>query len=84
MAAVAVVGLISSYSSAVLRSKKRGLLAATLLGSLYAYLLTLLSLEEYALLAGSCGLFIVLGATMYLTRWVDWEQIAHTEAAGPA
>ena len=75
VAAGSVIVLISGYSRAVLRSTRRGLSAAALLGGLYSYLLTLLSLERYSLLVGSVGLFVLLGATMYLTRWVDWDSM---------
>ena len=42
---------------------------------LYAYLYTLLMNEDYALLAGSIGLFLILAAIMYATRHVDWYAI---------
>ncbi|MEJ2169434.1 MAG: inner membrane CreD family protein [Desulfobacterales bacterium] len=32
----------------------------------------LLQLEDYALLMGSIGLFVVLSVVMYLTRKIDW------------
>jgi inner membrane protein len=71
-AAAGVVALVASYTKVVLRSAARGVTMAGALGLLYAYLLALLSLERYALLAGSLGLFTALAAIMYLTRWVDW------------
>ena len=42
---------------------------------LYAYLYILLQLEDYALLMGSVGLFLVLTVIMYLTRKIDWYSI---------
>jgi inner membrane protein len=39
---------------------------------LYGYLYVLLVNEDYALLIGSIGLFLILGAVMYATRNVDW------------
>lgn len=42
---------------------------------LYAYLMALLTLEEYALLAGSVGLFVVLAVIMHQTRWIDWHRL---------
>jgi len=71
-ASMSVAGLVATYSVAVLRSVGRGIVVAGVLGLLYAYLLALLSLEHYALLAGSMGLFLALAAVMYLTRWIDW------------
>jgi inner membrane protein len=43
------------------------------LGTLYGYLYVLLQLEDYALLLGSAGLFLILGLVMYLTRRIDWS-----------
>jgi inner membrane protein len=71
-AGMSVVGLVSTYTVAILRSVGRGTIVASVLGVLYAYLLALLSLEHYALLVGSIGLFFALAAVMYLTRWIDW------------
>jgi inner membrane protein len=42
------------------------------LGMLYGYLYVLLQLEDYALLLGSLGLFLILALVMYLTRRIDW------------
>jgi inner membrane protein len=35
----------------------------------------LLRLEDYALLAGSLGLFLVLAGVMYATRRMDWYSL---------
>ena len=42
------------------------------LSGLYGFLYVLLQIQDYALLVGSIGLFVVLGAVMWLTRDVDW------------
>lgn len=77
-AAAGVAGLIAAYATAVLKSAVRGAMVGGSLGLLYGYLLALLALEKYALLAGSLGLFAALGAVMYVTRWVDWDQVGRT------
>lgn len=71
----AVTVLVASYARAVLQSTLRGVGMGGAMGLLYAYLLSLLSLERYALLVGSVGLFMALGAVMYLTRWIDWDHV---------
>ncbi len=44
---------------------------------LYGFIYTILQLEDYALLMGSIGLFIVLAIIiMYLSRKIDWYAIA--------
>ena len=39
---------------------------------LYSFLFVTLQLQDYALLLGSLGLFLMLLLVMYLTRKVDW------------
>lgn len=75
IAAGAVVMLVASYTKAVLGSSARGAAVGGSMGLLYAYLLALLMLEEYALLAGSVGLFVVLAVIMHQTRWIDWHRL---------
>lgn len=72
-AAAAIIGLLSAYSAAVLRSRRRGGYIAALLAALYGVLYVLLSLEAYALLIGSLLLFAALAGVMYLTRNLDWS-----------
>lgn len=71
-AAAATVLLIGGYSAAILRGALRALLMTFVLGTLYGYLYVLLQLEDYALLLGSLGLFVILALVMYLTRRIDW------------
>jgi len=67
-----IIGLITAYSSAVLKSWRRAGYVAGLLTALYAVLYILLSLEAYSLLIGSLMLFAALAAVMYVTRHLDW------------
>ena len=53
------------------------------MATLYGYLYLLLRLEDYALLAGSVGLFVMLALLMFLTRRVNWYELKLGEA-GPA
>lgn len=73
--AFATVGLIVSYSSASLKNKRRTSLLALILTGLYAFIFIILQLEDYALLAGSIGLFTVLAIAMLLSRKIDWYQL---------
>ena len=66
--AAAATLLIALYSLTVLGTGKRTLgMAATLL-LVYGYLYGVLQLQDYALLLGTAGLFVVLGVVMYATR----------------
>ncbi len=72
VASAAIIGLITAYSAAVLKSWRRAGYIAGLLTALYAVLYILLSLEAYSLLIGSLMLFAALAAVMYVTRHLDW------------
>ena len=75
IASVSVIGVISLYCAAILKSVKRACCVGVVLSLLYGYLYVLLMNQDYALLVGSIGLFAVLAVIMYLTRSVDWESV---------
>jgi inner membrane protein len=75
IASAAIVILVTSYSAAVLRSTKRAMVVGMVLILLYLYLYILLMIQDYALLVGSIGLFIILATIMFLTRKVDWYSL---------
>ncbi len=79
IAAGAIIGLLTSYSAAVLRSRKRAGYILGLLAALYAVLYILLNLEAYSLLIGSVLLFIALAAVMFLTRNIDWGMVGRRD-----
>lgn len=64
--------LIIGYSSTVLGARARTVVMAVVISGLYGFLYLTLMAESFALLAGSIGLWGILGTTMYLTRNVDW------------
>lgn len=80
LAAAAIIGLLTAYSAAVLKSRRRAGFIAGLLVALYAVLYVLLSLEAYSLLIGSLLLFAALAAIMYLTRNIEWGVRGTAEA----
>ncbi len=75
LASAGVIGLVAAYSASVLRKAGRAAGVAAVMVALYGYLYVLLTNEEYALLAGSLGLFAGLALVMYLTRRVDWGSL---------
>ena len=48
------------------------LLVGGLLTGLYGFLFCLLRMEDYSLLIGSLGLFVILGIVMYISRKIRW------------
>lgn len=81
VASVAIAGLNTAYSAAVLGSWKRGYVIGGLLIALYAVLYILLGLEAFSLLIGSILLFLALAGVMYATRRIDWSGTAAKEVA---
>ena len=71
--AAATAVQITLFGRAVLASRRRTVVIATVLAALYTSLYFLVGLEEMALLLGSIGLFVVIAITMWLTREVNRE-----------
>lgn len=82
-AAIACIGLIGFYLSAVLGGLMRGLGFAGMLAALYAALYGLLLMEDNALAVGSGLLFAILAAIMVATRKVDWYALASRAPLAP-
>jgi len=74
-AAVAITLLISTYAAFVLEGLREGATVGSSVGLVYGFLYLLLRLEDYALLAGSVGLFAALALVMLLTRRVNWYEL---------
>jgi inner membrane protein len=75
VSAVVTTLLIGGYARAVLQGRRQSASVFAALSALYGFLYLLLRLEDYALLAGSIGLFIVLAGVMFLTRRMDWYSL---------
>jgi len=75
LGAGAIIGLLSAYNAAVLKSWRRGRYIGALLTGLYALLFVLLNLEAWSLLIGSVLLLVALASVMYATRNVDWSAV---------
>jgi len=78
IAAIATISLISWYSKFLLKKGSKVLILTLVLSILYAYIFTLLQMEDLALLVGSLGLFTALVITMYLSRNTDWYSMGTT------
>ena len=67
--------LISGYARAILSGTHQSVSVLASLSGLYGFLYLLLRLEDYALLAGSIGLFLVLAWVMFITRRMNWYEL---------
>ena len=72
IAAAATVGLLAYYAGASFKSRAVGVRALIALAVLYGAMYVLMTLEDFALLAGSIVAFAVIAATMIATRRIDW------------
>lgn len=73
IAGSSVVGLITLYSVSILKNKKFPLFIGIALTVLYTFIYVIIQLEDYALLVGSIGLFVILAGVMYCSRKIDWH-----------
>ncbi|MFA5668971.1 MAG: cell envelope integrity protein CreD [Balneolaceae bacterium] len=69
------IGLIAAYTKTILKSNALTGLMAGILIVLYLFIFILIQLQDYALLMGSVGLFVILGLVMYFSRKIDWYHI---------
>lgn len=72
IAGTAVITMITLYSISILKNRKFPLFIAAALTVLYSFIYVIIQMEDYALLVGSIGLFLILGAVMYFSRKIDW------------
>jgi inner membrane protein len=79
VASAGIIAMITVYAYWISGKKQITTVICAVLITLYAYLFITLQLQDYALLFGSIGLFIVLFIIMYLTRHIDWFSINTTE-----
>lgn len=68
IASVATIALIAWYVSAALKSTRIAAFVSLLLAAIYGFIYILIQSQDYALLMGSIGLFVVLGVVMYFSR----------------
>ncbi len=72
ISAVAVTILISWYSFTILKNVRMVTWVTLLQTGLYLFLFTILQLQDYALLAGSVGLFVILAIIMRASQQIKW------------
>jgi inner membrane protein len=72
ISAFSTVLLISLYSKSILNNKKFSIYIFSILSMLYFYIFVIIQLENYALLVGSIGLFVILAGIMYSSRKIKW------------
>lgn len=76
VASAATVLLISLYASTFLRQARLVLLFSLLLVIFYSFIFVIILQQDFSLLLGSVGLFLIVGAIMYFSRRVKWYNTA--------
>ena len=75
VSAIATLLLIAGYVLAILKSSKLTMLISGILTVLYSFIFVIIQLQDYALLIGSIGIFIILALVMYFSRKIDWYNL---------
>ncbi len=73
IAGISVITLITLYSKSILKTFKFPIFIGLSLTALYSFIYVIIQLENYALLVGSIGLFLILTTVMYVSRKIDWN-----------
>jgi inner membrane protein len=75
ISALATLILIAGYVKAILKSTKLTYLISGILLVLYSFIFVIIQLQDYALLIGSIGVFMILCLVMYFSRKIDWYHL---------
>jgi inner membrane protein len=74
IAAVATIALVSSFIYWITRDKKTCLLFNLILAVFYGFIFVLMQLQDFSLLVGTVGIFVILAIMMRLSTKVNWSQ----------
>jgi len=69
---LSVTGLIAFYLKPILKSWQRVALSSGLVASGYAFIFVTLQDQDYSLVIGSLGLFVILAIVMIASRNINW------------
>ena len=75
ISSVCIITMITLYSYSIAKNSRLTKIIGGILTLLYLFIYSILQMQDYALLMGSIGLFVVLGIIMYLSRKIDWYAI---------
>ncbi len=75
IATIGIVTMITSYAYSIFKNRRLTTILSSILILIYGFLFVLLQLQDYALLMGSVGLFLILSSVMYLSRKINWYSI---------
>jgi inner membrane protein len=82
-AALMPTALVTFYVGGLLGWSLRTAILPGVMAFAYGFLYMVLQSEDYALLWGSLGVFLMVAAVMILTRNIDWENLGKVTPAAP-
>jgi inner membrane protein len=77
ISSVATVVLLSFYSMTFLRTRALVLLFSAVMSLFYLFIFVIIQAEDFSLLIGSVGLFMIIGVVMYFSRNIKWYKESH-------
>ena len=80
ISSAATVALITAYATTFFRNSKLAILFCVLLIIFYTFIYVIILQQDFSLLLGSIGLFIIVGTLMYFSRKVNWYKETPAEA----
>ncbi|MEX2234685.1 MAG: cell envelope integrity protein CreD [Cyclobacteriaceae bacterium] len=80
ISSLATVALITAYSTTFFYHTRLVVLFGTLLLVFYVFIYVIILQQDFSLLLGSIGLFLIIGTLMYFSRKVRW----YTDSPSPA
>jgi inner membrane protein len=80
VSATMTISLVCLYAKNLLKSWSLVGILGTILTLLYVFIFVIIQLQDYALLFGSIGIFLILAITMFFSRKIDWFQADQVEA----
>jgi inner membrane protein len=79
IASISIILLITLYAKSIFNENRLTALLALILCILYLFIYAIIQMEDYALLMGSIGIFIVLALVMFLSRKINWYALKTQE-----
>lgn len=74
ISAVATIALVSSFIYWITRDRRTCLLFNLILAVFYGFIFVLMQLQDFSLLVGTIGIFVILAIMMRLSTKVNWAQ----------
>jgi inner membrane protein len=76
IATISTVTLIGLYSTTFLKTKVLVVTFTSLLTFFYGFIFVIIQMQDFSLLLGSIGLFLIVGTIMYFSRSIKWYKEA--------